>query len=186
MKNLEAIPLTVASKILKCLGESLPHHAFKVKTKTAAKQRDIPGSWVPGQFLHVVLPSTPWNSEKHGRTSRLGKNVRNRKSVLPLALPVARTILESQHFKPNAFPKPSRNVGMSTKGHGLECSWCRTQNPELWRHMCSRVNELQLCISTQNAVKQRINIPSCSLVSQIRPNDRIQTKVNIVCDSCLQ
>lgn len=41
MKNLEAIPLTVASKILKCLGESLPNHAFKVKT--TAKQRGIPG-----------------------------------------------------------------------------------------------------------------------------------------------
>lgn len=43
MKNFEAIPL-VASKILKCLGESLPNHAFKVKTKTIAKQRDIPGA----------------------------------------------------------------------------------------------------------------------------------------------
>lgn len=34
MKNFEAIPLTVASKTLKCLGENLPNHTYKIlKTK---------------------------------------------------------------------------------------------------------------------------------------------------------
>lgn len=34
MKIFEAIPLTVASKTLKCLGENLPNHTYKIlKTK---------------------------------------------------------------------------------------------------------------------------------------------------------
>lgn len=42
MKNLEAIPLTVASKILKCLEESLPNRAFKVTKQL--QNGDLPGS----------------------------------------------------------------------------------------------------------------------------------------------
>lgn len=33
MKNLEAISLTIASKVLKCLGENLLNHIFKLKKK---------------------------------------------------------------------------------------------------------------------------------------------------------
>lgn len=70
----------------------------------------------PGQILHVVLlPAPEMVSVSSNGEARVGKNVSNRKSVLPLALPIARTILEIQYFKPNPFPKPSRNTGCPPK-----------------------------------------------------------------------
>lgn len=55
MKNFEAIPFTVASKTLKCLGENLPNHTYKIlktkQNKEVAEQRDIHSLWIPGQFF---------------------------------------------------------------------------------------------------------------------------------------
>lgn len=49
MKNLKAIPFTVASKILKCLDGKLPNTIFSRK-KITKLERAISGSWIPGQF----------------------------------------------------------------------------------------------------------------------------------------
>jgi len=53
MKNLKAIPLKIASKILKCLEGKLLNTYFQelyLEKKTTKLERAVSSSWIPGQF----------------------------------------------------------------------------------------------------------------------------------------